>query len=678
MCAGLPLTQDWKTLGFGILSVYLFTGTVQAGWRRFAGILLLASVVAGGRLALPRVDLQEGHNFFILKGEGDFLAEALPPTIYRDWKTQFDSIYGGAREPYPGAWQWKNPSLGPDRLFASSSDAFWRPARFSRAVDSVFFRSLAEFRGGFANDLRYNFYLGNLLREKAPFYVFYEIPASATGGKFRWQGSAFWQAPGGGVEPLPIAPDQNTGELALGPEHVGGRFWAAFFPVQPTPFFLQFSAPPRLGWVKITDLLLAWAGWIGVCLLCVRPRWGAFFRNLCVPAVAYGLTMLATFHVARHSASGTVNLGGIYPPFCGGDDGLVHEGFGHRMAQNLWQGKVSEALEGCESVYWFTPGMRYFRMVEKIIFGDTNQGHLLVLLFLSLAVFHLLTPLIGPAWAWAGTAYFLAAPAGNLSFLQYLILAKNGYGETVATCLFFAGLAALFRQSAKNPSSRAILFGAGACLAAAVFIRPNFALAAATAGLIFTARLWIAQKTKPALSLVAGLALGLWMPWHNWHYGEEFYLISKSGATIMIGPTPSTYLHALQEWVSSAQPAENLATARRQVSAWLGTSAITLNLLPRWVSPVFHGLKLLALFLTAAVFCRGLLRRTWLRPAVVLSAVALAAHLPMFFVSYTDSRYAFLGWDLSLLTLLVWAHAWISGEKKDSFRKKSPGEGIRT
>ena len=92
---------------------------------------------------------------------------------------------------------------------------------------------------------------------------------------------------------------------------------------------------------------------------------------------------------------GGPSLGKSYPPHGGGNDGLWHDGRGRAMAMFAGQGEIAEALQGAEAVYWFTPGMRYIRMVEKLIFGDTNHLYGLLLACIVIVVFYLMRHFIG-------------------------------------------------------------------------------------------------------------------------------------------------------------------------------------------------------------------------------------------------------------------------------------------
>ena len=51
-------------------------------------------------------------------------------------------------------------------------------------------------------------------------------------------------------------------------------------------------------------------------------------------------------------------------------------GFARDMLRQIVGGNIAGALEGGEKVFYFTPGMRYLRAFEHVIFGETYLGYL--------------------------------------------------------------------------------------------------------------------------------------------------------------------------------------------------------------------------------------------------------------------------------------------------------------
>ena len=646
---GLPVLDTWEAL---LLVASLFLVVFSAGrperWRLAAAAAIVLAIV-GVKAVLPRADIAEAHNVFMLLGDGGPLQRGLPPEIFASWQAQFERLHPRTAEVPP--FSWRAHAAEPKSLFVQSADSIWRTPKYSRQVDAIDFTTLGEFRGAFANDITYNFWAGDLSRDSLPFYVMYELTPASAGSRLAWQGQLFWEGEGGRFEEV-VHAEPASREIV--PADAGRRVYAAFFPArdQARRFRLEPSTQLTAStWLRIG---LTVAGSFAVLWLMVRPRWGSYLRGLTMFALAWWLMFTYVDLSGRHF------LGRDYPPHGGGDDGLVHDGWGHSMALLARQGDVVEALKGSEAVYWFTPGMRYVRMLEKLIFGDTNLLYALWLACVPLAMFYLLRHFVRVRWAWILTAGFCLMPVGNLSYLQYVTNGRIGYGEGAAAGLFILGTALLLRTQPawggleRNGSMTAM---AGAALALSSFVRPNFILAA-----VWLAAMWslasLRRKDVAAIvPLAIGLAFALWMPFHNWYYGGEFFLVSRAGATLSIPLGPRDYLAAARDAAQGQFDTAAVTVTSAQVKGWLSAPAFV-DLYSGLLAPVAraaHVFRLIALALTCWVVLRWAVAR-FARGTdlAVIAVAALLAHVPMLFVHATFDRYAMLAWDLSILVLVLW------------------------
>jgi len=348
-------------------------------------------------------------------------------------------------------------------------------------------------------------------------------------------------------------------------------------------------------------------------------------------------------------------LTGAYPPQQGGDDGMVHDGHGRIMAMLLGQGEIAEALKGIEPVYWFTPGTRYVRMVEKLIFGDTNYLWGLQLACFPIVVFYLMRQLAGMRWAWAATAVFLLMPVGNLSFLQYVTFARIGYGEAWGSALFLGGLVLLLRSQPRWGGSEATpvaIWCGGAALALSMFIRPNLAIAVVWLGCAYTWASWRDRDWRRMAVLALGLGVALWMPLHNWMYGGEFYLISKSGATLSVPLGVGDYASAAGDLARGSFHTRETDVILSRLKEWLLTPGFGADGAP-FAAMLAQAVNVLALLLSAWLAIRWLTRALADDALGVLAVSALMAHVPLLFIFSTYYRYAITAWDLSLLVLIA-------------------------
>ena len=100
-------------------------------------------------------------------------------------------------------------------------------------------------------------------------------------------------------------------------------------------------------------------------------------------------------------------------PFDGGDDGLFYDGVGREILQSLLAGDFYSALRGGESVYWYGgPGLRYFRALEHVVFGESYLGYLSLVLAFPFFVLLLFRRFLDARWALALIVLFVAVPLG--------------------------------------------------------------------------------------------------------------------------------------------------------------------------------------------------------------------------------------------------------------------------
>ena len=375
-------------------------------------------------------------------------------------------------------------------------------------------------------------------------------------------------------------------------------------------------------------------------------------RRLLPPFALVAITLTVAFF---NDAS---FLGGVRP-FDSGDDGLVYDGFARVMLRQLLAGDITGALEGSEPVFYFTPGLRYLRAVEHLIFGESYLGYLsliLLLPFLAFAMFRRFLPL---RWALALTLVFAAVPIGVVfgsSLVQYVKWAARGFADPAAYVLFLAGFVLLVGRDAAGPRNRfASAAGAGLLFALALFVRPNIAPAAgvllAGAGL---AALWQRQFLR-----VAGLCLGflpvLGMALHNWVYGGALVLFTATAAhPVLLAMPPAAYLAAFGELAHLDLAGEHVTRALRQIGGWLSGPSEAVVMAPLHAAAI--------VVLVRVVLWRR--AEPWLR--LTAGATLVQQAVGLFYAS--AGRYYYLTWLLTLLIVAVWVH----GEGIDMIRRRCP------
>ena len=644
---GLPVNDLFRYGLLVIAAVVVVAGTISRRRTRWVGALAAVVLCVLAQVGLEAPRIEEGHNVFLVDGAGGVLETSLPSAAFHFMAAEFDAKYPPARRCDPareGCWRGQ---AFPRQPFAFSADGIYDRAALSRRVSGIDFSDPVWLRLGFINEHGYNWNsevsdvtrasrernslaLIHRWRLEMPWFVMYRFPAAFVGSALCWRGEVLWEGADERFEPIAHAAMQCR---TLTPDDVGRRIFGVAI-AQPLAMRLAPSATIRVR--QLVEPCLALIGTAMVLALLVSVRARRLLPSFALVAVT--LTV-AFFNDASF-------LGGVRP-FDSGDDGLVYDGYARVMLRQFLAGDITGALEGSEAVFYFTPGLRYLRAVEHLIFGESYLGYLsliLLLPFLAFAMFRRFLPL---RWALALTLVFAAVPIGVVfgsSLVQYVKWAARGFADPAAYVFFLAGFVLLVGRAAAGPRNRfATAAGAGLLFALALFVRPNIAPAAgvllAGAGL---AALWQRQFLR-----VAGLCLGflpvLGMALHNWVYGGALVLFTATAAhPVLLAMPPAAYLAALGELVHLDVAGEHLTRALRQIGGWLSGPSEALAMAP------FHAAAIVVL-VRMALWRRA---EPWLRLTAVATLVQQAVGL--FYAS--AGRYYYLTWLLTLLVVAVWVH----------------------
>jgi hypothetical protein len=409
--------------------------------------------------------------------------------------------------------------------------------------------------------------------------------------------------------------------------------------------------------VWLRDMLahaLTLLGVVGILGLLVRVA----PRQLVWPAIVIGLSLLVV-------VIDDVNFIGGLRPLDAGDDGMTYEGYTRIMLRALVSGDITEVLRGDESVYYFTPGFRYFSMLAHIAFGETYLGYLSLVLALPFLVYALFRRFLPERWATVITLGFVATPVGALfgsAFLYYVKWAARGFADPSGYILLLAGIVSLIPRAdeAKVPPVAAGSFGA-LLIAAGTFVRPNIALAAGVmiVGAVVLA-LW-QRRLARAGAILAGFATLIVSPLHNWVFGHSTVLFSDnvSQPQTLVMP-PSQYFKAAADILHLHIASDHVIAALKKIAWWLSGPGNIYAAIPLNAAAV-------ATLVRVGFFGRRF--DPWLR---VIALATLLEHGTG--ICYADwDRYHLVTW---LLTALV-ATVWLREEGLPWLAARYPGLGAR-
>jgi hypothetical protein len=656
---GLPINDLFRYALLLVATVVVVAGEISTRRASWLGALAAVALCIVGQVLLAAPRIEEGHNVFLLDAPGGALEAGLPPAAFRFMAAEFEARYPRARRCDPaqdGCWRGQ---AFPSRAFAFSADGILDRPAYSRRVTGIDFADPVWLRLGFINELGYNWNsqvsdLERAARDRRslalvhrwklemPWFVMYRFPVDFVGSDLCWRGEVLWE---GAEEHFEAISHPSMQCRTIAPADIGRHIFGVAI-AHDLAMRLAPTAKTRLR--QLVEPALAAIATLAVLGLLVRVR----PRRLVLPFALVAATLLVVF---LNDAS---FLGGVRP-FDSGDDGLVYDGYARLMLQRLLAGDVTAALEGGEKVFYFTPGLRYLRAAEHLIFGESYLGYLSLVLVLPFLVFALFRRFLPLRWALALIVVFTAVPVGVLfgsSLVQYVKWAARGFADPAAYAFFLAALVLLVGRTGGPASDRfGAAFGAGLLFALALFVRPNIAPAAgillAGAGL---AALW-QRRYRRLAGLCIGFAPVFGMALHNWFYGGALVLFTSTaahpGALVM---PPAAWLAALAELARLDVAGEHLVRASRQIAAWLAGPSESVVMAP---------LNAAAVVVLVRVAAWGK-AEGWLR--LIACATLAQQCVGLFYAS--AGRYYYLAWLLTFTVVMAWLH----GEGIELFRRRFP------
>jgi len=660
---GLPIND---LLRYGILlaaAVVVFTGSVTLDWRRWAAALFAGGVAIAGLTAWPAPRLDEGYNFYF-PGPQTETVTALPADVAALLTQKFDAAYGTVKSCGCDTANCQPPALPAPRKIGYSVDGIFDHPTLSRRVTGIDFSDPVHLRLGDINDLAYNrtdgwcrglqrfsrdrnsFNLFDRFRLLFPSYLVYQFPTEFAGSELCWRGTMLW--PDGGAH-LNAIDHAGMACRVLTAADIGKSLYAVSIDPQQR-LAMKLKANAGVQFRRALEALLLVGGAVAVVLLLADVN----LRALRLPVTLVGLSLLLTAVI-------DVNFIGGLRPLDDGDDGMVYEHYTRLMVQHFMHGDVAEALRGGESIYYFTPGFRYFSTLAHLVFGDTYLGYLSVMLTLPFLVLALFRRFIGNTWALILTLLFTAVPLGVLfgsSLTQYIVWAARGFADPFAFVLLFSGILLIVpKHNEEERPGAGRAFAGAAFLAMATFCRPNLVLAS---GILMAGACLMAMVQRQAARLVAlvgGFATLAVSPLHNYYFARSTIPFSDNvneSTTLLMSPLD--YLKAGSEILRLDFAGPHVIGAIRQLSGWLSGASDLPIMIPLHVAAV-------AVLIRVSFF--GSKFNRWLR---LIAFATLVQHgIGVCYVA--RARYSLGTW---LLTVLVCA-AWTQAEGLQLFDRVGPG-----
>ncbi len=651
---GVPINNLFAYALLVIAALLIFCGRLTCHPGRWLAAIAAVAAAASVSLLMAPAPVMQGFNVFLPTKPGNVFERKLPSDVYRALKAEFDALYPPSIRCKPGSLGCWQDDGQPGRLYAFSADSLFAGSDFSRAVTGIDFADPVRLRLGFVNDKRYNWYTAAPDVHRAdrdgrvwmglhrwhitmPWYVMLRFPVDYVGSRLCWRGEMLWPDAHDHYEPL------RNGTLVcrpLAPEDIGRSIFGAA--IKPGSLAVVLHPPAAMQVRLITITMLQLLAVFALLILLVRAK----PRDLVRPVT---LIVLALIVIAVIDAS---FIGGLRP-MDGGDDGLFYTGTGRQILEHLVHGNILATLAGGEDVYYYGgPGLRYWRALEMIVFGDTNLGYLSLVLLMPMIVLGLFKRFLSDTFAWRLTLVFTALPVGEIvgtCFIDYAKWAARGFADPAAHIFLVAGVWVMAGMSARSENRFATAAGGALLCALAVFTKPVVGpIAGVVLGGAGLAALWQRQWRR-LIGMCVGFLPVVAMPLHNWYFGHQLVLLSTNAdiPSLLVMP-PSAWLAALAELVRLDFAGPHLHTALMQIVGWLSGPGERAAFLP---------FNAVAVAIVVYVVLRGRDFDPWLR----LIGAAVMAEYAVDLIYVPTQRYFFSTWLLSIVVVAVFIERRLPG-----------------
>jgi hypothetical protein len=565
---------------------------------------------------LPRIQTEEGHQYFIPTGDQSVYQIGLPPQVYNKVQHLFSTTYPKKdwcdQQKY-GCWRYNE---GPKRPFAFSPDALFISPLYSRIVDDINFADYISFNAGFANtkvgmDGDTNWYkqYGPLSRLNIPFYLMYQISDSLIGNELCIEGHVFWPTPS---EDLQYNHYDKKECRTITEDISNKKIYALSIGEKPLSLSLKKKYIYTIS--NIALIITKLSALFVLLFYTLNFHIKSQLEHIWLFGLSAIQTLIYKFQDFR------------YPLFAGGSDGLTHYAYGKNILESLLKFDFHNALIGAETTYYFMPGLRYFRAFEMLIFGNSAFGYWIVILFFASIYFFLASRFFERKTAFK-ISLFLVLPLSPWHLHALFGEARKGLPEALGYLLFIFGIATILWLIEKSANYKYGIFG-WICLSLSIIIRPNLCIS----GFIFCCLIGLkylrTKKFLEILMLIIGMSPTFLPLLHNVYFGNE-WVVFTSASTIPenLRCPPMIYLRALIFLIQGKLSPE-LFKVSDHLLEWTQYSPV---------------LAILFIIQLVVIFMK---KTTW--PIRNLALTGLGLHVVLFFWK-PGGRWSILAWQFTFI-----------------------------
>ncbi len=614
----LPINNliDFSLLIFGIF-VILCCDTNLENKKNYL-IIILIFIISIFSNFFSKDKIEEAHSvFFSLKDISiisNFLPDNLIDKMSVDYKNNFninralesyDADNFSTYEKFSNYKFIQNP-------YAFSSDNFLSQKKLTRNVNKINFNNREELRIGQMNSLQFNLVFDKELRRMLPYYVLYKIPNSYRSSEICGNGNLYYYFSNNENEKIK---DIQFNKLESKCLILDDKFKNYFI------FGYSINKKDNLQ-IKLNENFFESFSFFliiffKICFLILFLKFFFFIKIKNLNNVVFFLSILSTFIFLLLK---DINLINGLRYYRGGGDGLFHEFQGYEIVRNLYNFNFSEALRGGENYFYNMPGLRYFISINKIFFGETAYGYIIVGILLPFFLFNLLSNLISTKISFYLILSFFFLPVfENMGFahFNYIHQIVRNHAETLAILFIIFSLSKLTNQKFIESKNAFFVFFICLLLSLSTFCRPNFF--PSTLLIFIYLILFYRKDLTIILSATIGYSFIFLSFIHNIYFSESLSFFTRSDIHFAFNDIFYN-LNSVNE------------------------NNIIFEQFLKW-NPYYNFHRLLILIFI--IYC--FFRFTKNSVIILLFSMMISQHLVLL-ITHPDSRYAYLAW---LLTIMI-------------------------
>jgi len=630
---GLPINNSYGFYTLLLLIPIIIFSKISLRKRSTYFIFFSILFFSIFKFSFPTISIQEGHNLVLLNNNSFmFYKKNLPYEIYDFFNIETKNHYSHSQcdEKLGRCWKNFNPNQNNTRssptneIFAISSDWSFKKIKYSRIVDSINFSNLKSAKIGAINNLDYNFFWldsSDIQRENTPFFVMYEISKELSSSSFCWKGNLFWEKTNNSYSrKFNKYYDCNK----ISNSDVGKKIYGTSMGTK-NELILKLEKSTKLKFMEIINLFFKFFVIISIIYFVFRINYKLFSLSL-LSIIGFVLVIL---YVNKDLIQG-------FDIFTGGNDGILYMSYGNVIFNNLVKFNFYESFRGAESIFYFPSSLRYFWSINKIFFGETFFGYLIIGFLYPIIFFYIFKCLLGTVWSVILTlivTFTRLLEGYALSLISMLKHINVGDAEPFAI-FFLLGSVLIFLKFTNgeirmNSIFYNLLFGFSLFLS--VSLRPNYLPTAFIFILALTFyNFFYHNNLKSSFFIAIGFMSILLIPLHNLHYGNAYVLLSSAHKYNTHAPL-WLYFDVLKDLIQLRWNQDSIAQLTNQFN--------------RWIQPQeLH-------YIVAFIILLFLLIKSNNIPIKILCLLALSQHFVLLIFEPTN-RYAYLAWILTIMVNL--------------------------